>query len=151
MRTVRARKLQEHVKALRHQIKELSEREYWGQFQPSPELVILFVPMESCLAAAYEADPEIVDYALTRKVILASPVTLMGFPEGAGLRLATIHHHLKRAQILEQGWELYKRVNTWLDHYRVMGQKLGAAVRRTTSRSVRCRLGSCQRQEVSKS
>jgi len=126
--SVRGRKLQEHVRAIRNQIKELSEREYWGQFQPSPELVVLFVPMESCLLAAYEADPEIVEYALARKVILASPVTLMGFLKALayGWQQFTISQNAHR--ILEQGWELYKRVNHWLDHYQVMGQKLGAAV-----------------------
>lgn len=125
---MRGQKLDEHVKAIRNQIKVLSKREYWTQFQPSPELVIMFIPMESCLLAAWERDPEIVEFALTRKVILATPVTLLGFLKAMayGWQQFTISQNARK--ILEQGLEFYKRLNNWLDHYGVMGQKLGAAV-----------------------
>src|SRR5206468_5751824 len=75
----REMKLQEHAKTLRQGIKELAKKGYWEQFQPSPELVIMFIPVESCLMAAYECDPDIIEFALSQKVILASPITLLGF------------------------------------------------------------------------
>ena len=77
--TFRKQKLEEHAKVLRQRIKELAKKGYWEQFQPSPELVIMFIPVESCLLAAYEFDPDIIEFALSQKVILASPITLLGF------------------------------------------------------------------------
>lgn len=76
---VRQQKLQEHAKKLKEMIKDLSKKNYWEQFQPSPELVVMFIPIESCLSAAYEIDPDIIEFALSQKVMLASPITLLGF------------------------------------------------------------------------
>jgi DNA recombination protein RmuC len=125
---VRTQKLEDHLKAVRHKIKELSDRKYWEEFQPSPELVVMFIPIESCLMAACECDPDIVEFALGHKVILATPVTLLGFMKAIayGWQQFTISKNAK--QILEQGWELYRRVDTWLEHYRVMGDKIGGVV-----------------------
>jgi DNA recombination protein RmuC len=121
-------KLLEHTRTLRQKIKELAGRGYWEQFQPSPELVIMFIPIESCLMAAYECDPEIIEFALGQKVILASPITLLGFMKSIayGWQQFTISKNAK--VILEQGKELHKRAAKWLDHFRTTGVKLGAVV-----------------------
>jgi DNA recombination protein RmuC len=125
---VRKKKLEDHAKTLKQKIRELSQRSYWEDFQPGPELVIMFVPIESCLMVAYETDPDIVEFALSQRVLLASPITLLGFMKSIayGWQQFVISKHAR--QILEQGKELYKRAATWMDHYRTTGDKLGAAV-----------------------
>jgi hypothetical protein len=121
-------KLDEHAKTMRLRIKELAGKGYWEQFQPSPELVIMFVPIESSLMAACECDPDIIEYALTQKVILASPITLLGFMKSIayGWQQFTISKNAKL--ILEQGMELHRRAATWLDHFRKTGKRLGSVI-----------------------
>jgi DNA recombination protein RmuC len=125
--TMREQKLVEHGKCLRQTVKELSQKCYWDQFQPSPELVIMFIPLESCLMVAYENDPDIVEYALSLKVMLASPITLLGFLKAIahGWQQFVIGRDAKK--VLEQGKELYQRLGKWMDHYQATGKKIGAA------------------------
>lgn len=76
---VRREKCVEHVKVMKAKILDLSKKSYWKEFDPSPELTIMFIPIESCLMVAYEHEPGIIEFALEHKIILASPVTLLGF------------------------------------------------------------------------
>jgi DNA recombination protein RmuC len=68
--------LNQHVKALRAHVDALASKSYWAGLESSPELVIAFIPSESLVASALEADPSIMDYAFQKRVALASPVTL---------------------------------------------------------------------------
>ncbi|MGO9466540.1 MAG: DNA recombination protein RmuC [Isosphaeraceae bacterium] len=122
----RTAKLIEHVKVLKDKIRELSKRGYWKEFDPSPELTIMFIPIESCLMVAYEQDPEIIEFALEHKIILASPVTLLGFMKSIayGWQQFTINKNARK--ILAQGKELYNRVEVWMDHYRKTGDRISA-------------------------
>jgi DNA recombination protein RmuC len=122
----RIAKFNEHVKVMKDKIKELSRRCYWKDFDPSPELTIMFIPIESCLMVAYERDPEIIEFALSQKIILASPVTLLGFMKSIayGWQQFTINKNARR--ILAQGKELYSRVGVWMDHYRKTGERITA-------------------------
>jgi DNA recombination protein RmuC len=106
---VRKKKLAEHSRTLRQRIRELAQKKYWESLAPGPELVILYIPLESCLLAAYESDPDLVEGALAQKVVLASPSTLVGFLKAIayGWQQFTISRNAQR--ILEQGQELYRR------------------------------------------
>jgi len=68
--------IRQHVKVLRGHIDTLASKSYWTGLQASPELVIAFIPSESLVSSALEADPAIMDYAFNKRVALASPVTL---------------------------------------------------------------------------
>jgi DNA recombination protein RmuC len=68
--------IKQHVKVLRSHIDTLASKAYWAGLQASPELVIAFIPSESLVSSAMEADPGIMDYAFGKRVALASPVTL---------------------------------------------------------------------------
>lgn len=68
--------IKQHVKVLRSHIDTLASKAYWAGLDASPELVIAFIPSESLVSSALEADPGIMDYAFGKRVALASPVTL---------------------------------------------------------------------------
>lgn len=68
--------LKAHVKAVRSHVDALSGKNYWTGFDFSPEFVLAFIPSESLLASALEADPTLLDYAFSKRVALASPVNL---------------------------------------------------------------------------
>ncbi len=73
----RANGLTLHAKQVSSHIDRLSAKEYWSKFEASPEFVVLFIPNDSFLAAAAETDPNLVENALSKKVILATPSTLV--------------------------------------------------------------------------
>ena len=68
--------LRQHVKAVRDHITALGSKAYWAGLDASPELVIAFIPSESLVSSALEADPSILEFAFSKRVALASPVTL---------------------------------------------------------------------------
>lgn len=123
---VRKKKCGEHVAVLKETIVALSKKSYWKEFDPSPELTIMFIPIESCLMVAYEHDPEIIEFALERKIVLASPVTLLGYMKAIayGWQQFTISKNAR--QILMQAKELYDRLLTWMDHYRRTGKQISS-------------------------
>jgi DNA recombination protein RmuC len=68
--------LDRHVKAVRSHIDALASKSYWDGLDASPEFVVAFIPSESLLASALEADSTLLDYSFRKRVALASPVNL---------------------------------------------------------------------------
>ncbi len=68
--------LAKHVKAVRAHIDALASKTYWEGLDASPEFVVAFIPSESLLASALEADSSLLDYSFRKRVALASPVNL---------------------------------------------------------------------------
>ena len=58
-------------------VDQLAKREYWQQFDPSPEFVVAFVPGDPLLAAAYEHDAGLMEHAMASRVLLTTPTTLI--------------------------------------------------------------------------
>ncbi|MBV9095484.1 MAG: DNA recombination protein RmuC [Streptosporangiaceae bacterium] len=74
---VRSARLDAHARHLRGHVDRLAGKAYWAALSPSPEFVILFIPGEAFLAPALERDPGLLEYALARKVHIATPTTLV--------------------------------------------------------------------------
>lgn len=74
--------MQEHSKALRRHVDALAAKSYWNAVDGSPELVVCFLPAESFLADALDADPALLDHAFGKNVALASPATLLAMLKG---------------------------------------------------------------------
>src|SRR5690348_10913102 len=73
------------ARSVRSHVEALSRKKYWSLVDDSPELVVLFIPSEACLATALETDSGLIEYAAERKVVLAAPTTLIAL-------LRTIEH-----------------------------------------------------------
>lgn len=121
--------LHRHAAQLRAHVDALSRKAYWEQFDAAttPELVVLFVPGESFFAAALEHDPTLLEDAATRRVILATPTTLIAL-------LHAVAHGWKQERIAEHaaaiaalGRELHERLATLGAHVTEMGQGLERA------------------------
>jgi len=70
--------LSEHVKAMGDRIKELADRDYYKlPGLNSPEMVFMFVPIESAFVEALKADESLFQSAIENNVLVATPTTLL--------------------------------------------------------------------------
>lgn len=120
--------LEKHAKQVGQHVCRLSSKEYWGQFPSAPEFVVLFIPNDSFLAAAADRDPELVESALAKKIVLATPTTfialLRAIEFGWRQRIAVENAE----NIRNLGQELSDRFALLADHLAKLGTALGKAV-----------------------
>jgi DNA recombination protein RmuC len=120
--------LDRHAQQLWRHVNALAAREYWARFDPAPEMVVLFLPGEHFLSAALERDNDLLERALAKRVLLATPVTLISVLKGVAYgwrqeRLAANAEELRRI-----AQEFYERVRTFADFYADSGRHLARAV-----------------------
>ncbi len=125
---MRAARMDAHARHLREHVDRLAAKAYWAALSPSPEFVILFIPGEAFLAPALERDPGLLEYALTRKVHIATPTTLVTM-------LRTAQYAWQQAALAENaravfdlGRELYERIGSLGRHVDRLGRALTTAV-----------------------
>ena len=117
-----------HVRQLRHHVDQLGSKGYWRAFPETPEFVVLFVPAESFLAVALEADGSLIEHAAARQVVLASPTTLIAL-------LRTVAHGWRHEALTDRareihrlGRDLHERLGTLGGHLDQVGRSLNTAV-----------------------
>lgn len=106
----RARAAQQHARALRGHVDALADKRYWAAFEPTPELVVCFVPGEAFLQAACEADPALLEHALGRHVVLATPTTLLALLRTVALTWQQDALTGSAREVFELGRELHQRL-----------------------------------------
>jgi DNA recombination protein RmuC len=106
----------------------LAAKEYWTAFQPSPEIVVCFVPGEAFLAAACAADPALLEHAMSRRVVLATPTTLLALLRTVALTWQSEALSGAARQLFDLGRELYARLGTLGEHTGRLGRSLQRAV-----------------------
>jgi DNA recombination protein RmuC len=126
--TSRRSALDRHAQQLSRHVQQLSGREYWSGFETAPEMVVLFLPGDHFLSAALERDPELLDRALAKKVLVATPVTLVSVLKGIAYgwrqeRLAKNADELRRIAS-----EFYERMRVFAESYATSGRELAKAV-----------------------
>ena len=125
--TVRAAKLAEHAAKVRGHIDALGAKNYWEQFQPSPEFVVLFLPGDQFLSGALQSDPTLIDRAIGKKVLLATPATLIALLKATayGWRQEDVS---RNAQVIaDLGRQLYDRIAGFADNLDKVGRGLETA------------------------
>ena len=117
-----------HARHLRRHIDTLAAKAYWQRFDPCPEFVVCFVPADAFLDAALREDPELLEHAFARDVVLATPSTLVAL-------LRTVAYTWRQQQLADNaaavhrlGRELYQRISTLGGHVDRLGRSLGTAV-----------------------
>ena len=108
--------IKQHVKVLRSHIDALASKSYWSGLEASPELVIAFIPSESLVSSALEADPAIMDYAFGKRVALASPVTLWSVLKTVAFSWQQDVLTDEAKTLFDLSKELYGRLATLADH-----------------------------------
>jgi DNA recombination protein RmuC len=124
----RADHLQRHARQLRQHVDTLAAKGYWRALPATPEFVVLFVPGESFLSAALEADPALLEYAADRRVVLATPTTLIALLRTVAYAWTQQTLADKAREIHELGRDLYERLGTMGGHLDRLGRSLTGAV-----------------------
>jgi DNA recombination protein RmuC len=120
--------LDRHAQAVSRHVNTLSAREYWSQLQPAPEMVVLFLAGDHFLSAALARDPELLERALARKVLLATPVTLVSVLKGVSYGWKQERLAQNAGEIRRIAGEFYERIRIFADSYSDSGRHLAKAV-----------------------
>lgn len=120
--------LRAHAAAVRGHVEALAAKAYWSAFSTSPELVVCFVPSDAVLAAALQAEPDLYDHAQARKVVLASPATLLAVLRATAFawQQDAVSGHAR--EVLRLGTELHGRLGSLGRHVSDMGGSLRRSV-----------------------
>ena len=124
----RTRLLASHASSLRGHLDQLAGKAYWSAFTTTPEMVVCFVPGDAILAAALAADPALHEHAMSRKVVLASPATLLALLRTVAFTWQQDALTANARQLLELGSQLYARLGTLGTHATRMGASLQKSV-----------------------
>jgi len=117
-----------HAQQLSRHVGLLSAREYWAQFQPAPEMVVLFLAGDHFLSAALEREPDLLERALARKVLIATPMTLISVLKGISYSWRQEKLATNAEQIRRIGAEFYDRLRIFAEVYSDAGRHLARAV-----------------------
>ncbi len=125
----RSKILKLYASNIRKHIDNLGSKNYWEQFQSSPEFVILFLPGENFFSDAIKEDPNLIEFGVSKRVIPATPTTLIALLKAVayGWKQNKIADEAKN--IAEIGNELYKRVKVFLEHLEKVGKSLSTSVK----------------------
>jgi DNA recombination protein RmuC len=120
--------LQAHARQIRAHLQSLSNKAYWEQMDTAPEFVIMFIPGDCFYSAAIERDPALFEEGVTRRVIIATPTSLIPLmlTIAHGWRQEKLAGNAQRISVL--GKSLYERLLTLTDHFNEIGLALGRAV-----------------------
>lgn len=120
--------LARHARQLRQHVDTLSAKAYWRALPATPEFVVLFVPGESFLSAALEAEPGLLEYAAGRQVVLATPTTLIALLRTVAYAWTQEALADRARDIHQLGRDLYDRLGVMGGHLDKLGRSLTSAV-----------------------
>ena len=124
----RGAQLRRHAQLVGARVRELASKQYWSQFEQSPDFVVLFLPGDQFLSAALQENPGLIDESLRQNVMLATPTSLVALLKAVayGWKQAILAENA--IEIRRLGEELYKRLAVFGEHLGRLGKSLGSSV-----------------------
>jgi DNA recombination protein RmuC len=120
--------LAQHARQVRAHVDQLSGKSYWRSLDQSPEFVVMFLPAESSLSAALDAEPGLLEHAAARNVVLATPTTLIALLRTIAYGWTTETLAERTREIHELGRDLYTRLGVVGRHLDKLGRSLRGSV-----------------------
>ena len=120
--------IQRHARQVRERAQNLSQKSYQQMFDRSPDFVVMFLPGEYLLSAALENDRELIDWAMQRNVIIATPNTLMALLKAVAMGWREAQIEQEAAKVAALGQELHDRLRIFAGHMVKMRSSLNSTV-----------------------
>lgn len=120
--------LRRHAGQVEARVRALASKSYWAQFQNSPEFAVLFLPGDQFLSAALAQNPAMLDTALERGVIIATPSTLIALLKSVAYGWRQADVTANAVVIRDLGQDLYRRLGAFAGHLDKLGNRLTGAV-----------------------
>jgi DNA recombination protein RmuC len=127
--TSRTRLFEKHAKDLRDHVIKLSRKQYWSQFENTPDFVILYMEVESAFNVALMTDKTLLQDAMNNKIILTTPTTLIVVLKSVAMSWQQHNITENAMQIMNAAMELYSRVNVFAEHFDKVGSGLKTALK----------------------
>lgn len=121
-------KLKAHANHVKKHMKDLSSKEYWKCFSPSPEYVILFLPAEAFFSAALQEEPSLLERGVKQNIIIATPTTLIAILRSIAFSWKQEDISKNSEKIAFYGNELYERLYLMNQHFNKLGKSLRQSV-----------------------
>jgi DNA recombination protein RmuC len=121
--------LRDHARLLRKHVRALSDKSYWCQLDSAPDFVVMFLPGEHLYGAALEADPTLIEDAMARRVLIATPTTLLAMLRAVAYGWQQERVAESAQAVSELGRELHGRLVKLSGLLGTLGSRLNSAVR----------------------
>lgn len=120
--------LNEHARQVRAHLLQLGAKSYFTDVPASPEFVVMFLPGEMFFSAALEQDPSLIEFGVDRKVIPASPTTLIALLRAVAYGWQQEAMEENARQISDLGRQLYESVAKLAEHFGDLGTRLKSSL-----------------------
>jgi DNA recombination protein RmuC len=124
----REQHLKDHARLLRKHVKQLCDKAYWADLDSAPDFVVLFLPGEHLYSAALEVDPGLIEDAMSRRVLIATPTTLLAILRAVAYGWQQERVAESAQAISELGRELHGRLVKLSTLMATLGRRLGSTV-----------------------
>ena len=118
-----------HAKDLRDHVNRLSKKQYWSQFENTPDFVVLYMEVESALNVALMTDKTLLQDAMNNKIILTTPTTLIVVLKSVAMSWQQHSITENALEIMDAANDFYSRVNIFADHLDKVGSGLKTALK----------------------
>lgn len=126
---LRQLKLVQHARQIRTHVQQLATKEYWRQFEPAPEFVVMFIPGEVFFSAALEQDAQLIELGAEQKVILGTPTTLISLLRSVAYGWREERMAQNARDISALGRDLFERIAVLNRHFLQLGRQLDGSVK----------------------
>jgi DNA recombination protein RmuC len=122
-----------HARDLRSHVKTLRDKSYWEAVSPSPEFVVCFIPSDFAMSAALDADPELLAFSASERVVIVGPTNLLSLLWSVGFIVRQQQIAVNAEQIAEIANQLFDRIRKVAEPVGKMGRSLDTVVREYNS------------------
>jgi DNA recombination protein RmuC len=122
--------LKKHSAQLRERLKNLSSKSYWEHFAGSVDCVVMFVPGDNFVSAAFERDPDLFEDGIKSRVLICTPTTFIALTKAISYGWRQEKFTQSAMEVGKLGKELYSRLRSFGDHVSDLGKHLNNSTKK---------------------